>query len=400
LSRPHPANPAQVREAELRQLHNQQRAQLKAFLQLSAGNSKTISTEELKLAAKLAKMTLPDDSVISKSARSSKIISSKAEDGTPREVCWQEYVKALEPVHPRTAADAAKAKAKRKADAAKRSAKLAAAGAAGADALKSSRGPVITEKELKAAHGKIRDHFATRFTEVRRGFRILDEDKSGKLKRAEMRTVLMMFNLDIEARLIEKLIDLADYDGDGEINYAEFARIMTAEDIMGLKDTLSGGIDASLAAGKVEAKGIEKHKKTYRKGGPVLRPGVTAAQLRRAQQSIRGRIENKYARLTDAFRSVDQDRTGIAERGELMRLLQTYNGEGHPPAVLETLIDFADFEGDGEIGMAEFNRVMTADDVMKMKNTLTAVADAVIVDGKGNVVEDGPVDYNAVGHRL
>ena len=61
---------------------------------------------------------------------------------------------------------------------------------------------------------------------------------------------------------------------------------------------------------------------------------------------------------------------------------------------------FADFEGDGEIGMAEFNRVMTADDVMKMKNTLTAVADAVIVDGKGNVVEDGPVDYNAVGHRL
>ena len=50
--------------------------------------------------------------------------------------------------------------------------------------------------------------------------------------------------------------------------------------------------------------------------------------------------------------------------------------------------------------MAEFNRVMTADDVMKMKNTLTAVADAVIVDGKGNVVEDGPVDYNAIGHRL
>ena len=52
MSRPHPANPAQVREAELRQLHNQQRAQLKAFLQLSAGNSKTISTEELKLREK------------------------------------------------------------------------------------------------------------------------------------------------------------------------------------------------------------------------------------------------------------------------------------------------------------------------------------------------------------
>ena len=85
---------------------------------------------ELKLAAKLAKMTLPDDSVISKSARSSKIISSKAEDGTPREVCWQEYVKALEPVHPRTATDAAKAKAA-KAKAAKAKAAKAKAAKAG-----------------------------------------------------------------------------------------------------------------------------------------------------------------------------------------------------------------------------------------------------------------------------
>ena len=123
--------------------------------------------------------------------------------------------------------------------------------------------------------------------------------------------------------------------------------------------------------------------------------------MRTRRSDISARLADRVVSrlgLTDAFRSVDQDRTGIAERGELMRLLQTYNGEGHPPAVLETLIDFADFEGDGEIGMAEFNRVMTADDVMKMKNTLTAVADAVIVDGKGNVVEDGPVDYNAVSY--
>ena len=38
-------------------------------------------------------------------------------------------------------------------------------------------------------------------SQVRRGFRLLDEDKSGTLTRQEMRSVLMMFNLDIEARL-------------------------------------------------------------------------------------------------------------------------------------------------------------------------------------------------------
>ena len=58
------------------------------------------------------------------------------------------------------------------------------------------------------------------------------------------------------------------------------------------------------------------------------------------------------------------------------------------------------FDGEGTIAFAEFNRVMTADDVMKMKQTLTAVEHALVVDGKGNVVEDGPVDYNAIGHRL
>ena len=150
------------------------------------------------------------------------------EDGPLREVQWQEYVKALEPVHPRTAADAAKKAAKRRNDASRRSAAVAAASGAGAISLLSSKGPVITEKELKASHDKIRNHFATRFTEVRRGFRLLDEDHSGRLDRDELKAVLMMFNLDIKAHLIDKIIDIADADGSGDIDYAEFAQYETA----------------------------------------------------------------------------------------------------------------------------------------------------------------------------
>jgi hypothetical protein len=173
-------------------------------------------------------MSLPDD-VLSNSPRSSRIVSSKGEDGSPREVQWQEYIKALEPVHPRTAQDAANRAAKRRADASRRSAAAAAAGAAGVASLLSSKGPVITEKELKAAHDKIRNHFATRFTEVRRGFRLLDEDHSGRLDRTELKAVLMMFNLDIKAHLLEKIIDIADADGSGDIDYAEFAQYETPD---------------------------------------------------------------------------------------------------------------------------------------------------------------------------
>ena len=54
-------------------------------------------------------------------------------------------------------------------------------------------GPLIKEAEIRAAHKKVRDHFATRFTEVRRGSGYSTRT-SPKLKRAEMRTVLMMLN--------------------------------------------------------------------------------------------------------------------------------------------------------------------------------------------------------------
>jgi Ca2+-binding EF-hand superfamily protein len=347
-----------VREAELRQLHNQQRAQLKAFLQLSAGNSKTIGTEELKLAAKLAKMSLPDD-VISKSPRSSKIVSSTAEDGSPREVQWQEYVKALEPVHPRTAADAAKRAAKRRNDAARRSAAVAAASAAGAISLQNSKGPVITEKELKASHDKIRNHFATRFTEVRRGFRLLDEDHSGRLDREELKAVLMMFNLDIKSHLVDKIIDIADADGSGDIDYAEFAQIMTCENIFDLNHGANAKNFADLKGAPAK-----------RVGGPTIRAGVNPKEVQYAQQCLKESLLTKYSRLTDAFKSIDDDRTGHLEREEVKRLLVEFNIPDIKDAAIETLIDFADYDGDGEINYAEFARVLTADDVMKMKETL------------------------------
>ena len=43
--------------------------------------------------------------------------------------------------------------------------------------------------------------------------------------------------------VLENLIDFADFDGDGVINYAEFARVLTAEDVMRMKDTLAGNVD-------------------------------------------------------------------------------------------------------------------------------------------------------------
>merc|ERR1719460_2842779 len=48
-----------VREAKLRGLHNKQRQQLKGYLRIAAGRGEQVNTDDLHLAAKLAKMSVP-----------------------------------------------------------------------------------------------------------------------------------------------------------------------------------------------------------------------------------------------------------------------------------------------------------------------------------------------------
>ena len=146
---------------------------------------------------------------------------------------------------------------------------------------------------------------------------MLDEDSSGKLSYDELKSVVMMFNLKIPAKIVQKIIELADWDGSGDIDYAEFARIISADDILQLKDTLTGDvINAGERAGTVKIKGL-KAKKANREGPATMREGVTEKDLRYAQTQLRQEIEEKYSKITDAFKFIDADRTGKCERDEI-----------------------------------------------------------------------------------
>ena len=90
--------------------------------------------------------------------------------------------------------------------------------------------------------------------------------------------------------------------------------------------------------------------KVYRKGPAQLRPGVTKAQVRTAQKRLREELEEKYSKLTDAFKFIDSDRTGQLEREELKTMLLEFNIMEVTPDAIDTLIDFADFDGDGGEG--------------------------------------------------
>ena len=82
-----------------------------------------------------------------------------------------------------------------------------------------------------------------KYSRITDAFKFIDSDRTGHLERAEVKRLLVEFNVpDIKDEAIEALIDFADYDGDGVINYAEFARVLTAEDVMRMKDTLAGNV--------------------------------------------------------------------------------------------------------------------------------------------------------------
>eukprot|EP00055_Hartaetosiga_balthica_P004769 m.13035 g.13035 ORF g.13035 m.13035 type:complete len:147 (+) comp4097_c0_seq1:75-515(+) len=57
-------------------------------------------------------------------------------------------------------------------------------------------------------------------------FQAFDEDKSGQLSRNEIRSMLTGLENRPTDREIEELISMMDKDGDGEIDYAEFASFM------------------------------------------------------------------------------------------------------------------------------------------------------------------------------
>lgn len=60
----------------------------------------------------------------------------------------------------------------------------------------------------------------------------LIQDKSGKISLAELREVCIQFNLPVEPELLESLFSYCDVDGDGQINYEEFANFLNWKDKM------------------------------------------------------------------------------------------------------------------------------------------------------------------------
>lgn len=68
-------------------------------------------------------------------------------------------------------------------------------------------------------------------SELIKAFELYDEDGGGTITRDEIKKIIDLIGEDMTESEIEELVREADIDGDGEIDYKEFVRLILSSNI-------------------------------------------------------------------------------------------------------------------------------------------------------------------------
>jgi len=212
----------------------------------------------------------------------------------------------------------------------------------------------LTDDQLRMVHKTVKTRLATKFNGVASAFRDLDRDGTGTITPQECVEAMMRLNVGVPRKFIEHLVNMADYDRDGEINYQEFSRILNCDDIT----TIKPPEDAD--------KGPAKSTKEL-----YWKPGITRQEMISSANKFKDMLLERggHAKM---FRKIDEDKSGKCSRKEIRWLTKNLNLETViRPEVLEALIDLMDVDNDDQIGYVEFSRILNSDDPLSMPAATT-----------------------------
>ena len=365
---------AEQRESQARMAHNMKRDRLKDIMGALAGPTGELQTADLLLAQKLAKIDLPEEFLL-KTPYAQQYSEAGSDGASPRAIKVQPFYNAIDyekmqhteeflEQHALREQKRAQRKAAADALAAEEAAKAAAAAKAAEDArlgtsLRAGK-PQVGDDELRRAHAAIKARLSSQFGELRLAFRAFDQDGSGRVTHREAEATLNTLNLGLPRRITQALVDIADFDCDGDISFAEFARVLTADDIIFMKDSLEAGEGGAKVNSRMKGPSVAKMPK-------VIKDGVTDEDIRLLVTSLKEKTKEKYMRYDKAFKTIDEDRSGYLSREEfrffiyMMNLQNAFRKE-----TVEVLIDIMDADGDGKINHQEFVRMLEAEDPMNM----------------------------------
>jgi len=230
----------------------------------------------------------------------------------------------------------------------------------------------VTEFELKSCLNAIKDRLLTYNRSLNDAFRRIDGSGNGVISSEEIKTFFRDAYLGdvVNDRTLTCLIDMADLNGDDEIDYTELAGVVECDDIL------------ELMALVPDKKAVSKEKQEAAR--KIGKHGCTVGDLKSAARIIREKLLEKNATVMKALRDVDESGDGVLSRDEVITLLNQYylikytdfyTGEVRgmlDMKQVDTLLDFVDKSGDGNIDYTEFTKVLTSDDIM---------SDKVVADG-------------------
>ena len=119
-------------------------------------------------------------------------------------------------------------------------------------------------------------------------FRMLDEDSSGNITPEECVEGMLKLNLGIPRAYLEHLVNVIDSDRDGEINYAEFAKLITCDDIVKIK------VDGAEEEGLIQ-KAIDRN---YYKDTGILKSEITAARVSAREYGRRNCVDFAHVAMS------------------------------------------------------------------------------------------------------
>jgi len=222
----------------------------------------------------------------------------------------------------------------------------------------------VTEFELKSCLAAIKDRLLTYNSSLTAAFRRIDGDSTGNVSAAEIKNFFRDAYLGdvVNDRTLACMIDMADLNGDDEIDYIELSNVIECDDIL------------ELAALVPDKKIVSKEKQM--KAQKVGKYGCTIAELQHAATTIKEKILMWNPSVRLALKDLDESGDGFLTRDEvkiklqewyIMKYTDFYTGETRgeiDEKTVDTLMDFVDKSGDGKVDYNEFTKVLIADDIM------------------------------------
>mmetsp|Transcript_85383 Transcript_85383/g.170442 ORF Transcript_85383/g.170442 Transcript_85383/m.170442 type:complete len:383 (-) Transcript_85383:493-1641(-) len=230
---------------------------------------------------------------------------------------------------------------------------------------------------------RIKDHVDMKYQSLHKAFRSMDDSQDQRLSSDEILKAVAAWNLNCSPEDIEALMQSCDENGDGHIDYAEFQRGMAkleqarTGEVFGRSDTgvvnnfhgLGNGQvifndNLQYASAKQIGVGQMAHSHSLPQA-PVDKASV--ADLKSYISQFTTKVDAKYRQMTQAFRSIDEDKNGYLSREELVKAVENFALPIPLSHVHQIFDDVSDVNSDGKLSYDEFANLLRKVDLSMLQ---------------------------------